>query len=213
MIATTPLRTPPTSDDGVMTDEYDDVRARMNDGRLYVDFGPGLEALEAERVAGKELTYDFNHTRPSETARRTEILRELLGSVGADPWIEPPFHASYGSHVHVGDHLYANFNLVLVDDADIYIGNHVMFAPNVTVSTAGHPTVPEERAGGKQFSLPVRIEDRVWIGSNVVILPGVTIGAGAVIGAWSVVASDIPPRVVAVGVPCRVLRPVDEDPA
>lgn len=192
-----------------MTDEYDAVRAVMNDGGLYVDFGPGLEALEAERVAGKELTYDFNHSRPGEAARRTSILQELLGSVGPDAWIEPPLHVSYGSHVHVGSQFYANFNLVLVDDADIHIGDRVMLAPNVTISTAGHPTVPEERAGGKQFSLPVRIEDDVWIGSNVTILPGVTVGAGSVIGAGSVVTQDIPPRVVAVGVPCRVLRSVD----
>ena len=101
----------------------------------------------------------------------------------SDAWIEPPFHVSYGSHVHVGDGFYANFNLVLVDDADIHIGDRVMIAPNVTISTAGHPTVPEERVGGWQFSLPVRIEDDVWIGANVVILPGVTIGAGSVIGA------------------------------
>jgi len=193
-----------------MTDEYDAVRAVMNTGELYVDFGPGLEALEAERVAGKELAYDFNHSRPGEAARRASILRELLGSVGADAWIEPPLHVSYGSHVHVGDHFYANFNLVLVDDADIHIGDRVMIAPNVTISTAGHPTVPEERVGGWQFSLPVRIEDDVWIGSNVTILPGVTVGAGSVIGAGSVVTQDVPPRVVAVGVPCRVLRTVDE---
>ena len=131
-----------------MTDEYEAVRAKLNDGSLYVDFGPGLEALEAERVAGKELTYDYNHSRPGEAARRTSLLRQLLGSVGSDPWVEPPFHVSYGSHVHVGDGFYANFNLVLVDDADIHIGDRVMIAPNVTISTAGHPTVPEERVGG-----------------------------------------------------------------
>ena len=195
-----------------MTHEYDAVRASMNDGSLYVDYGAGLEALEAERVAGKELAYDFNHSRPSDAARRTAILQQLLGSVGPEVWIEPPLHVSYGSHVHVGSSFYANFNLVLVDDADIHIGDRVMIAPNVTISTAGHPTVPEERVGGWQFSLPVRIEDDVWIGSNVVILPGVTIGSGSVIGAGSVVTHDVPPRVVAVGVPCRVLRSVDEQP-
>lgn len=194
-----------------MTDEYEAVRARLNDGSLYVDYGPGLEALEAERVAGKELTYDYNHSRPGEAARRTSLLQQLLGSVGSGAWVEPPFHVSYGSHVHVGDAFYANFNLVLVDDADIHIGDRVMIAPNVTISTAGHPTVPEERVGGWQFSLPVRIEDDVWIGANVVILPGVTVGAGSVIGAGSVVTRDIPPRVVAVGSPCRVLRSVDDE--
>ncbi|WP_028045797.1 sugar O-acetyltransferase [Cellulomonas sp. URHE0023] len=193
-----------------MTDEYDAVRAKLNDGSLYVDYGPGLEALEAERVAGKELTYDFNHSRPGEAALRTEILHRLLASAGDGIWIEPPFHVSYGSHVHIGDGFYANFNLVLVDDADIHIGDRVLIAPNVTISTAGHPTVPEERVGGWQFSRPVRIEDDVWIGANVVILPGVTVGAGSVIGAGSVVTRDIPARVVAVGSPCRVVRSVDE---
>ncbi|KRD43594.1 galactoside O-acetyltransferase [Cellulomonas sp. Root930] len=192
-----------------MTDEYDAVRAVMDTGGLYVDYGPGLEALEAERLAGKELAHDFNHSRPGEAALRTSLLQQLLGSVGEGVWIEPPFHVSYGSHVHIGSHFYANFNLVIVDDASVVIGDRVMIAPNVTLSTAGHPTVPEERAGGRQFSLPVRIEDDVWIGSNVVVLPGVTIGAESVIGAGSVVTHDIPPRVVAVGVPCRVVRSVD----
>ena len=131
-----------------------------------MDYGPGLEALEAERVAGKELVYDFNHSRPGDAALRTSLLQQLLGSVGEGVWIEPPFHVSYGSHVHIGSQFYANFNLVIVDDASVVIGDRVMIAPNVTLSTAGHPTVPEERVGGLQFSLPVHIGDDVWIGST-----------------------------------------------
>ena len=193
-----------------MTDEYEAVRAKLNDGSLYVDYGPGLEALEAERVAGKELTYDYNHTRPGEAARRTSLLRRLLGSVGAEPWVEPPFRVSYGSHVHVGDGFYANFNLVLVDDADIHIGDRVLIAPNVTISTAGHPTVPEERVGGWQFSRPVRIEDDVWIGAGAVLLPGVVIGAGSVVGAASVVTGNVPAGVVVAGSPARIIREITD---
>jgi galactoside O-acetyltransferase len=191
-----------------MSSRYDEVRAQQNDGTLYTDYGEGLAELEADRVRGKELAYDFNHSRPSDAAGRQRILQELLGSAGEGLWIEPPLNVSYGSHTHFGASCYVNFNLVIVDDADVFIGDRVQFAPNVTITTTGHPVDPELRAGGRQFSAPVRIEDDVWIGSNVVILPGVTIGAGAVIGAGSVVSKNIPARVVAVGVPCRVLRPI-----
>jgi galactoside O-acetyltransferase len=113
---------------------------------------------------------------------------------------------AYGKHVHIGDGFYANFNLVLVDDGDIYIGDNVMIAPNVTISPTGHPVHPDLRRGGTQFSFPVRIGDDVWIGANVVILPGISIGKNSVIG----VTRDIPENVVAVGNPCRVLRPINE---
>jgi galactoside O-acetyltransferase len=191
-----------------LTSRYEEVRARMNAGELYVDYGEGLEQLEAERTHGKELLYDFNHTRPGDTAGRARLLRELLGSLGKDAWIEPPFFASYGSHIHIGDAFYANFNLVVVDDGDVHIGDRVMFGPNVTISTTGHPVEPALRVGGAQFSVPVHIEDDVWIGGNVSVMPGVTVGAGSVIGAGSVVTRDIPARVVAAGAPCRVLRPI-----
>ena len=134
---------------GVVMDE-DAVRARMNTGELYVDVGEGLEALEAERTHGKELLYDFNHTRPGQTEERLRLLRELLGAVGSRVWIEPPFLAAYGSHVYIGDSFYANFNLVIVDDADVHIGDRVMFGPNVTITTAGHPIEPALRADGSQ---------------------------------------------------------------
>jgi len=141
-------------------------------------------------------------------------IRERMGKgmlytdMGESIWIEPPFHAAYGSNVHIGDFFYANFNLVIVDDIDVYIGAHVMIAPNVTITPTGHPVDAETRRPGAQFSIPVRIGDDVWIGSNAVILPGVSIGEGAVIGAGSVVTKDIPPGVVAVGNPCRVIREI-----
>ncbi len=183
------------------------IRERMKQGLLYTDLGEGLEE---ERQRCKELIYDYNLTRPGEAEKRKALLRELLGDMGENIWIEPPVRMAYGKNVHIGDAFYANFNLVLVDDIDIYIGNHVMIAPNVTITATGHPVHPDLRKNGTQFSIPVRIEDDVWIGANVVILPGVTIGKNSVIGAGSVVTKNIPENVVAVGNPCRVLREITE---
>ena len=183
------------------------IREKMNSGMLYVDMGEGLEE---ERLRCKELLYDYNLTRPSEEALRLSLLKELLGDMGENIWIEPPFHMAYGSRVHIGNDFYANFNLVIVDDIDVYIGDHVMIAPNVTITPTGHPVDPELRKPGRQFSIPVRIGSNVWIGSNAVILPGITIGDNSVIGAGSVVTHDIPANVVAVGNPCRVLRQISD---
>ena len=195
-----------------MTAEYDEVRRRLNTGELYVDYGPGLEALEAERTAGKELVHDFNLTRPSATAERERILRALLGSMGEGVWIEPTLRVSYGSHVSVGSHVYANFGLVLVDDADVRIGDRVLLGPNVVITTAGHPIDPVVRATDAQFSAPVTIEEGAWLGAGVVVLPGVTIGAGSVIGSGRVGSRSSPGGVVGVGTPCggrRAIGPED----
>lgn len=183
------------------------IREKMKNGMLYTDMGEGLEE---ERKRCKELLYDYNLTRPSEEAKRKGLLKELLGHMGENIWIEPPLHMAYGTNVHIGNDFYANFNLVIVDDVDVYIGDHVMIAPNVTITPTGHPVDPELRKLGTQFSIPVRIGSNVWIGSNAVILPGVTIGDNSVIGAGSVVTHDIPANVVAVGNPCRVLREINE---
>jgi len=183
------------------------IRERMKNGMLYIDLGEGLDE---ERIRCKELLYDYNHSRPSEEIKRKELLRKLLGDMGEDIWIEPPVHMAYGTNVHIGDHFYANFNLVIVDDIDVYIGEHVMIAPNVTITATGHPVDSNLRRPGTQFSIPVRIGNDVWIGSSVVILPGITIGDRSVIGAGSVVTRDIPDNVIAVGNPCRVLRNIDE---
>lgn len=183
------------------------IREKMKNGMLYVDTGEGLDE---ERKRCKELLYDYNNTRPSEEVKRKQLLKELLGDMGEEIWIEPPVHMAYGTNVHIGNHFYANFNLVIVDDIDVYIGEHVMIAPNVTITPTGHPVDPEIRKPGTQFSIPIRIGNDVWIGSNVVILPGVNIGDNSVIGAGSVVTHDIPENVVAVGNPCRVLRKINE---
>ena len=182
------------------------IREKMKNGMLYVDTGEGLDE---ERKRCKELLYDYNNTRPSEETKRKDLLKELLGDIGENSWIEPPVHMAYGTNVHIGEGFYANFNLVIVDDIDVYIGNNVMIAPNVTITPTGHPVDADLRRPGTQFSIPVRIGNNVWIGSNVVILPGITIGNNSVIGAGSVVTHDIPENVIAVGNPCRVLRNID----
>lgn len=183
------------------------IRERMKNGQLYTDIGEGLED---ERRLGKELVYDYNNTRPSEEEKRQAILKKLLGSMGENVWIEPPLRVAYGNRTHIGNNFYANFNLVLVDDIEIYIGNNVMIAPNVTITVTGHPVYYKLRQKGDQFSFPVTIKDHVWIGSNVVILPGVTIGENSVIGAGSVVTKDVPANVIAVGNPCKVLRAITD---
>ena len=168
------------------------------------------QELDAERKRCKEVMFDYNNTRPSEDEKRTAILKGILGDCGDHVFIENPVHMSYGTHVHLGEHFYANFNLVIVDDMDVYIGDRVMIGPNVTICTTGHPVYPLYREMVAHYSLPIHIGNNVWIGANSVVLPGVTIGDNTVIGAGSIVTRDIPANVVAVGNPCRVMRPISE---
>ena len=183
------------------------IREKMQSGELYL---PSDETILKEQYARLEILYDFNATRPSELEKREEILRRLFAEIGEDCYIEPPLHANWGSHTHFGNHVYANFNLTLVDDGDIFVGDNVMFGPNVTLATAGHPVEPERRRLGMQFNIPIHIGNNVWIGAGSIVLPGVTIGDNTVIGAGSVVTKDIPAGVVAVGNPCRILREIGE---
>ncbi len=183
-------------------------RERMEAGLVY---NPHNEDLEAEQRMRMEIMYDYNATRPSEGEKRQAIMKEMLGSVGEGCYIEPPFRANWGGkNVHFGNHVYANFNLTCVDDGAIYVGDDVMFAPNVVITTTNHTINPELRKDMMQYVRPVHIGNCVWIGSGAVILPGVTIGENSVIGAGSVVTKDIPANVVAVGNPCRVLREIGE---
>lgn len=183
-------------------------RERMDRGLIY---NPNDDEIMETQLRYLELLYDFNATRPSEMDRRNELLKEMFGSIGKNCYIEPPFRANWaGKHVFMGDNVYANFNLTLVDDANIYIGDKVMFGPNVTVATANHPILPELREDALQYNREVHIGRNVWIGANTVMVPGVTIGENTVIGAGSVVTKDIPANVVAVGNPCRVMREIGE---
>ena len=168
------------------------------------------QELVDEQTLCLEILYDFNQTRPSESKKREEILSRLFAEIGPDCYIEPPLRANWGRHTHFGRQVYANFNLTLVDDTHIYIGDCVLIGPNVTIATAGHPIEPELRRQTAQFNVPVHIGNNVWIGANSVVLPGVSIGENSVIGAGSVVTRDIPANVVAVGNPCRIIREIGE---
>ncbi|MFR7936220.1 MAG: sugar O-acetyltransferase [Clostridium perfringens] len=170
------------------------------------------EALMSEQMKALELLYDFNQTRPSEQDKREKMLKKMFAEIGDDCYIEPPFHANWGGkNVYFGNGVYANFNLTMVDDCDIFVGNNVLFGPNVTVSAGTHPIHPELRSKQAQYNIPIHIGNNVWIGANSVILPGINIGDNSVIGAGSVVTKDIPSNVVAVGNPCRVLREINEN--
>ena len=181
---------------------------KLHTGELY---DPGDPEIHARQLRCMERLYDYNATRPSQMERRTELLREMFAEIGEGCYIEPPLHANFGgAHVHFGKYVYANFNLTLVDDTHIYVGDDTMIGPNVTIATAGHPVLPAQRQRGLQFNMPVVIGRNCWIGAGAVLLPGVTLGDNVVVGAGSVVTHDLPSNVVAVGNPCRVLRPVGE---
>jgi len=174
-------------------------------------YDPGdMDIMEVQALCQEKL-YDFNATRPLERGRRAALLKEMFAEIGENCYIEPPLHANWGGHhVHFGKNIYANFNLTLVDDTHIYVGDYTMFGPNVTIATGGHPILPELRERGLQYNAVVRIGRNCWIGAGALIMPGVTIGDNVVVGAGSVVTRDLPDNVIAVGNPCRVLREVNE---
>ena len=183
-------------------------REKIHSGKIYY---PSGDEIMNEQLGYVDKLYDFNATRPTELDKREALLKEMFAEIGEGCYIEPPFHANWGGHhVHFGNNVYANFNLTMVDDTHIYVGDCTMFGPNVTVATAGHPIDPELRAKAYQYNMPVRIGKNCWLGAGVIVLPGVTIGDNTVIGAGSVVTKDIPANVVSVGNPCKVLRPINE---
>lgn len=183
----------------------EDIKKKMHNGEIYFSHE---QVLVDEQTQCLEILYDYNQTRPSEVEKRKEILSRFFAQMGEDCYIEPPLRANWGRHTYLGKQVYANFNLTLVDDTTIRIGDYVMIAPNVTIATASHPIEPELRKRVGQFNMPVTIGNNVWIGAGSVVLPGVTIGDNTVIGAGSVVTKDIPANVVAVGNPCRVMREI-----
>ena len=185
------------------------VQEKMHNVSLYL---PNDPSIVEEQTRCLEKLYDYNQTRPGEGARRTALLQEMFAEFGEGSYIEPPLHANFGGKfVHFGKNVYANFNLTLVDDTHIYVGDCTMFGPNVTVATAGHPILPQLRAQGYQYNASVHIGKNCWIGAGAILLPGVTLGDNVVVGAGSVVTRDLPDNVVAVGNPCRVLRPITDN--
>lgn len=185
-----------------------DIIEKMHSTKLYLPSDPEI-AKEQQKCLNR--LYDFNQTRPTELKKREAMLKEMFAEIGDGCYIEPPFHANWGGrHVHFGNHVYANFNLTLVDDTHIYIGSHTMIGPGVIIATAGHPVLPILREQEYQYNAPIHIGSNCWLGAGVIVLPGVTIGDNTVIGAGSVVTKDIPSDVVAVGAPCRIMRPIGE---
>ena len=180
-------------------------------------FSPADPLLKAQKTKAHDLSRLYNTLSETETERREEILRGLLGSFGEGSYLQGPITFHYGIHTHIGKRFFGNFNLTIQDDAEVYIGDDCNFGPNVTIVTPEHPLLANERRclldENEQpkhlcYARPVRIGHDCWFGANVTICPGVTIGSGCVIGAGSVVTRDIPDNSLAVGVPCRVLRSI-----
>ena len=177
---------------------------RIDDGFLFNDVG-----LYPLRKNGKELVRKYNNCSFDEHEERLKILNELFLHFGSGS-IEPPLNVCYGNHVSIGEDFFANMGLMLIDDGEITIGDRVMIGPNVTIVTSNHPIHPNLRKNGEMYTLPVIIEDNVWIGCNVVICAGVKVGSGSTIGAGSVVTHDIPSNVFAAGIPCKIIREITE---
>lgn len=181
---------------------------KLHSGDIYA---PGDEEIMKEQLKCLEKLYDFNMTRPSDTEKREEMLKNMFAEIGENCYIEPPLHANWGGRfVHFGKNVYANFGLTMVDDTEIFVGDGTMFGPNVILATAGHPILPVLREKQYQFNMSIHIGKNCWLGAGAVVLPGVTIGDNSVIGAGSVVTKDIPAGVVAVGNPCKVLREIND---
>ena len=183
-------------------------KERMEQGIIY---DPGASEIADDQAIYMERLWDFNQLRPSEQDKKQKYMKETFAECGEGCYIELPFRANWGGkNVHFGNYVYANFNLTIVDDGEVFVGDRVMFGPNVIIATANHPAEPTLREKALQYNKKVHIGENVWIGAGAVIVPGVTIGKNSVIGAGSVVVKDIPDNVVAVGNPCRVLREIGE---
>jgi len=187
---------------------HSDMEDLLHSGAIYDPNDP--EVFAFQRICMEKL-YEYNLLRPSQQDLRDQMLKEMFAEIGEGCYIEPPLRSNMGGHhVHFGKNVYANYNLTLVDDTHIYVGDYTMFGPNVTIATAGHPIDPSLRERGLQYNMPVHIGRNCWLGAGVIVMPGVTIGDNTVIGAGSVVTKDIPSGVVAVGNPCRVMRQIGE---
>lgn len=185
--------------------EFEQEWQKMLRGEVYEALHPEfLRRLENTR----NLLWEYNNLRPSEGKRREEIIRNLLGSCGKKFHINQPFRCDYGCNVYIGENFFANFNLTILDEGEVRIGDNVFIGPNVSMYTACHPLNPEERNTGVEWAEPITIGNNVWIGGSATILPGVTIGDNAVIGAGSVVTRNVEPNTVVVGNPAKAIRKV-----
>ena len=182
-------------------------------------FSPADPELKAIKLKAHNLDTQYNATFEDEYEKREQILAELIGELGEGSRIQGPIQFHYGVHTKIGKNFFANFNFTVQDDGEVIIGDDCNFGPNVTIATPVHPMLPEERRAlyapdGSPAHLcwakPVRIGSDCWLGANVVVCPGVTIGEGCVIGAGAVVTRDIPPHSFAAGNPCRVIREITD---
>lgn len=171
------------------------------------------EELLREREACADMTYELNLLRPSQTAEREALLRRLLGKTGKAFTIISPFFCDYGYNIRIGENFFMNMNCVILDGAMVTFGDNVFIAPGCGFYTAGHPLDSERRNRGLEYARPITVGNNVWIGAQVCVLPGVTIGDNTVIGAGSVVTKSIPANVLAAGNPCRVIRKIEEGDA
>ena len=191
----------------MMTDKQQQELEKMMSGDLY-DATNNTTLLDL-LTQTQEMCHDYNLLRPSQTAERQALMRRILGKTGQRFKILSPFWCDYGFNIEVGENFFANFNLVILDEARVTFGDNVFIAPNCAFYTAGHPLDVAQRNAGLEYSLPIRVGNNVWIGGNVCVMPGVTIGDNTVIGAGSVVVHDIPAGVLAAGNPCRPIRRLD----
>jgi maltose O-acetyltransferase len=182
-----------------------DLAEAMRSGRMYNDLDPRLVAARAGAV---QRSNAFNATVGASDEVRLTALRGLVGMAGNGTFLEPTFRCEFGVNIRIGARFYANFDCIMLDGADITIGDDVLFGPRVSLYTANHAFDPAERRAGACYARPIRIGVAVWIGGGVTVLPGVTIGDGAIVGAGSVVTRDVPARTLAVGNPARVVRPI-----
>ncbi|CAL9621780.1 sugar O-acetyltransferase [Streptomyces albus] len=178
-------------------------KKRMLAGDWYI---PDDDELLAETERRAALCERYNAAGTAPPAERRRILRELIGDLGENVNIRPPFHCDYGTYVSIGAHTFINFGAVFLDAAPITIGSHAQIGPNVQLLTPTHELDPERRRAGWEKAVPITLGDNVWLGGGVIVCPGVTIGADTVVGAGSVVTKDLPPGVLAVGNPARVVR-------
>ena len=173
-------------------------------------YSPNDDELKKDAMRSRRLTRLYNSTTEDEREYRLQLLKELFGSTGEHISVEPPFRCDYGSNTYIGENFYANFDCIILDVAKVFIGDNCFFGPRVCVFTPAHPIDAEVRNTGIEYGKEIHIGNNVWVGGNTVINPGVTIGNNVVIGSGSVVTKDIPDNVVAVGNPCKVIRPITD---
>ena len=181
-------------------------REKMLSGELY---DPLDAQLSAERCRARLLLAALNATRDDAEEERARIIRELIPDAGPGFWLQPPFYCDYGSNITLGEKVFFNFNCVILDVAPVRIGSYVLFGPCVQVYAPTLPISASQRRTGLELGKPIDIGDDVWIGGGAIVCPGVRIGAASIIAAGSVVTRDIPPRVIAAGNPCRVIRDLE----